>query len=253
MKKLLIILAFVAFGATTASAQKLRLMSYNIHNCVGIDGEKSINRIANVVTKFAPDVVAIQEVDSMTRRNKKYLMGVLGEKTGYNAYFMRTIPHTGGGYGIGMLSKEKALSVQRIPLPCRSEPRGFLLVEFEKYYFACTHFSLHKDNQVESVAIIRDILAKLDKPVFIAGDLNARPQTPTMLAFKEFVTVLNDENRNTFNANEPKVCIDYVLCYGATPTVLKSYVDYDNRASDHLPIYVDIKMGKAKKAKKSKK
>ena len=253
MKKLLIILAFVAFGATTASAQKMRLMSYNIHNCGGVDGVHSVDRIADVVTKFAPDVVAIQEVDSMTRRNKKYLMDVLGEKTSYNAYFMRTIPHTGGGYGIGMLSKEKALSVQRIPLPCRSEPRGFLLVEFEKYYFACTHFSLHKENQMESVAIIRDILAKLDKPVFIAGDLNAKPQSPTMLAFKEFVTVLNDENRYTFNAREPQICIDYVLGYNANVTVLKSFVDYDNYASDHLPIYVDVQMGKAKKAKKSKK
>ncbi|MBQ1225033.1 MAG: endonuclease/exonuclease/phosphatase family protein [Alistipes sp.] len=249
MKKLLIILAFVALGALPASAQKLRLMSYNIHNGWGVDGINSIARIGDVVTKFAPDVVAVQEVDSMTRRNKRYLMGVLGEQTGYHAYYMRTIPHTGGGYGIGMLSKEKALSVQRIPLPCRSEPRGFLLVEFEKYYFACTHLSLHKENQIESVAIIRDILAKLDKPVFIAGDLNARPQSPTMLAFKEFMTVLNDENRNTFNANEPQVCIDYVLCYGATPTVLKSYVDYDNRASDHLPLYVDIQMGKQKKRK----
>ena len=247
MKKLLIILAFVAFGATTASAQKLRLMSYNIHNCVGIDGEKSIDRIANVVTKFAPDVVAVQEVDSMTRRNKKYLMGVIGEKTGYHAYFMRTIPHTGGGYGIGMLSKEKALSVQRIPLPCRSEPRGFLLVEFEKYYFACTHLSLHKDNQVESVAIIKEIVSKLDKPVFIAGDLNARPTTPTMLGFKEYMTILNDENRYTFNAMNPQLCIDYIMGYGAKFTVLKSFVDYDNRASDHLPLYVDIKMAKSKK------
>lgn len=106
---------------------------------------------------------------------------------------------------------------------------------------------------MESVAIIRDILAKLDKPVFIAGDLNAKPQSPTMLAFKEFVTVLNDENRYTFNAREPQICIDYVLGYNANVTVLKSFVDYDNYASDHLPIYVDVQMGKAKKAKKSKK
>lgn len=250
MRKVLLILALLAVGATTASAQKLRLMSYNIHNCAGIDGVKSIKRIADVVTKFSPDVVAIQEVDSMTRRNKKYLMKEIGELAGYNEYFMKTIPHTGGGYGIGMLSKEKALSVQRIPLPCRSEPRGFLLVEFEKFYFACTHLSLHKENQIESVAIIRDLVSKLDKPVFIAGDLNAKPQSPTMLAFKEFVTVLNNENRYTFNAMNPQLCIDYVLAYNAKVEVLNSFVDYDNHASDHLPLYVDIKLQKAKKTKR---
>lgn len=250
MKKLLIALALVTMGVATVSAQKARLMSYNIHNCVGIDGVKSIKRIAEVVKKFSPDVVALQEVDSMTRRNKKHLTEEIAKLSGYHGYFMRTVPHTGGGYGIAMLSKQPALSVTKIPLPCRSEPRGFLLVEFDKYYYACTHFSLHKEDRAASVEIIREVLSKLDKPVFIAGDLNARPQSSEMLAFKEFVTVLNNENQYTFNAQNPQLCIDYILCYGATATTLKSFVDYDNLASDHLPLYVDVKFKPIKKGKK---
>ena len=126
----------------------------------------------------------------------------------------------------------------------------YRLVEFDKYYYACTHFSLHKEDRAASVEIIREVLSKLDKPVFIAGDLNARPQSSEMLAFKEFVTVLNNENQYTFNAQNPQLCIDYILCYGATATTLKSFVDYDNLASDHLPLYVDVKFKPIKKGKK---
>ena len=245
MKKLLIILAFVALGALPASAQKLRLMSYNIHNGWGVDGVNSIARIGDVVTKFAPDVVAVQEVDSMTRRNKRYLMGVLGEQTGYHAYFMRTIPHTGGGYGIGMLSKEKALSVQRIPLPCRSEPRGFLLVEFEKYYFACTHLSLHEEDRVTSIGIIVDELSKLDKPVMIAGDFNARPNSEPMRLMGEHFQVFKKTEGNgfTIRADKPHAEIDYICLFtdkGAKAEVKSHTVISAPVESDHLPIVAEV-------------
>lgn len=237
-------------GVATASAQKLRLMSYNIHHCSGIDGVHSVDRIAEVFKKFSPDVVAIQEVDSLTRRSKADQVGVLAEKAGYHGYFMQTIPHTGGGYGIGVLSKEKALSVKRVPLPCRREPRGFLLVEFKGYYFACTHFSLVEEDRVASVEIIRNLAKTLDKPLFVAGDLNAKPESKTMVAFKEFMTILNNTNQYTFNAASPSVCIDYVMGCGVEAKVEKSYIDYDNHASDHLPLFVDIALPKQKKKKK---
>ena len=108
MKKILLVLAVLAVGATTASAQKVRVMSYNVHNCIGSDKVKDIDRCAEVIRQANPDVVAIQEVDSCTRRNKRYVLGELGEKAGYHAYFGPTIPYKGGKYGIGVLSKKKA-------------------------------------------------------------------------------------------------------------------------------------------------
>ena len=100
MKKILLVLAVLAVGATTASAQKVRVMSYNVHNCIGSDKVKDIDRCANVILEANPDIVAIQEVDSCTRRNKRYVLGELGEKAGYHAYFGPTIPYKGGKYGI---------------------------------------------------------------------------------------------------------------------------------------------------------
>ena len=248
MKRLLIVLVCCAMGVTTISAQKVRVMSYNVKNGYGMDGVKSIERCAEIVREVQPDVVAVQELDSCTRRNKFYVLGKMAEKAGgYHAYFGATIPHSGGKYGIGVLSKKPALSVKFHRLPCRKEPRGLLVVEFDKYYMLCTHLSLNEEDRVTSVGIIRDVVSKLDKPAFIAGDMNARPTSKPMVAFKEFAQVLSDDRKFTIPSTEPRACIDYVLGTNGSFKVLSDRVIYDTYASDHLPLYVDVKVGKAKK------
>jgi endonuclease/exonuclease/phosphatase family metal-dependent hydrolase len=111
MKKILLILAVLGFGLTTASAQKVRVMSYNVRNGLGVDGVKDLKRCTDIILDARPDVVAVQELDSMSRRNKKYVLGEMAKQTGYYDYYHRTIPYRGGAYGIGILSREKALSV----------------------------------------------------------------------------------------------------------------------------------------------
>ena len=251
MKKLFIVLVLLAIGATTVSAKKIRVMSYNVHNCIGSDGIKSYKRCAEIILDAKPDIVAIQEVDSMaSRRNNCYVLGEMAKHCGYHPYYGKTIPFQGGAYGIGVLTKEKALSVEFHRLPCRREPRGLLVVEMKDYYLLATHLSLVKEDQLSSVEIIRDVASKLNKPVFIAGDLNAQPKSKTMAAFKEFATILNDTSKATFSAKKPHRCIDYVMGTNGTFKSLNNHVYYGNLASDHLPLYVDVKYKKAKKSKK---
>lgn len=250
MKKIALILAFLAVGFTTVSAQKVRVMTYNLHNCVGSDGIKSYIRCGDLIREAQPDIVAIQEADSMTSRNCCYVLGEVAKRAGYHAYFGRTIPYRGGAYGIGVLSKEEALSVKFHKLPCRKEPRGLLVVEFKKYYLLATHLSLVSADRLASVEIIRDVVSKLDKPVFIAGDMNAQPKSKAMVAFREYCQVLNDDAKFTFSANDPRFCIDYILGTNGTFKVLKDNVLYGTYTTDHIPLYVDVKVGKAKKAKK---
>ena len=251
MKKIFIVLVLLAMGVTTVSAKKVRVMSYNVHNCIGSDGIKSYKRCAEIILDAKPDIVAIQEVDSMaSRRNNCYVLGEMAKRCGYHPYFGKTIPFQGGAYGIGVLTKEKALSVEFHRLPCRKEPRGLLVVEMKDYYLLATHLSLIKEDQLSSVKIIRDIASKLKKPVFIAGDMNARPKSATMAAFKEFATVLNDENKFTFSARKPHRCIDYIMGTNGSFKSLNNHVYYGSLASDHLPFYVDVKYKKAKKSKK---
>lgn len=239
-------------GVTAAEAQKVRVMSYNVKNGGGLDGIKDITRNGELVRKAQPDVVAVQEVDSCTRRNKFYVLGKMAEAAGgYHAYFGPTIPYAGGKYGIGVLTKEPALSVEFHRLPCPKEPRGMLVVELKKYYIISTHLSLKEAQRVESVAIIKDVVSKLkNKPVFIAGDMNARPNSAPIVAFKEFTTLLSDDSKYTFPSTNPRVCIDYIFGVNGSFKVLNRKIFYESLASDHLPLYVDVKVGKAKKSKK---
>ena len=252
MKKILLILAVLVMGVTTAEAQKLRVMSYNVKNGGGLDGIKDITRCGALVRDAQPDVVAVQEVDSVTRRNKFYVLGRMAEAAGgYHAYFGPTIPHGGGKYGIGVLTKEPALSTEFHRLPCPREPRGMLVVEMKKYYIICTHLSLSEPYRVESVKIIKDVISKLkNKPVFIAGDMNAKPASKPIVAFKEYATLLTDDSKYTFPSTNPRICIDYIFGVNGSFKVLGRKIFYESLASDHLPLYVDVKVGKAKKSKK---
>ena len=251
MKKILLILAVVLMGVTAAEAQKVRVMSYNVKNGMGVDGITSIERCSDVIRKVNPDVVAIQEVDSVNRRNNYYVLGRMAEQTGYHAYYGPTIKYRGGKYGIGVLSKKPALSTKFYPMPHRREDRGVLVVEFKRYYLVCTHLSGQyiRDGRCVQVDVIREAVSGLKKPVFIAGDMNARPGTPVMKAFKEFAVVLSDENKKTAPSYDPRGCIDYVLGTNGSFKVLDEEVIYGCYASDHLPLYVDVKVSKEKKRK----
>ncbi len=250
MKRLLTLLVCCALGVSTLSAQKVRVMSYNVKNGIGMDKVKDISRCAEVIRKVKPDVVAIQEVDSMTRRNKKDVLAELAEKSGgYHAYFGKAIDYKGGSYGVGVLSKKPALSVKTYPLPNHREARVLLVVEYEKYYMLCTHLSgvPRKLGRGVQVDIIRDVVSKLDKPVFIAGDTNARPTSAPMKAFKEFATVLSDESKMTAPSHKPSKCIDYILGAKGSFKVRRERVMYGCLYSDHLPLYVDVKILKPKR------
>ena len=63
----------IAQSSPVRTGQDLRIMSYNIHNGMGLDGRRDLERIAAVILEVNPDIVALQEVDSVTERPGKSL------------------------------------------------------------------------------------------------------------------------------------------------------------------------------------
>ncbi len=47
----------------------MRIVSYNVHAAVGMDGVRSEQRIAEVLAECEPDVVALQELDCSRKRS----------------------------------------------------------------------------------------------------------------------------------------------------------------------------------------
>ena len=49
--------------AVATPTDTLRVMTYNVHSCIGMDGKLDAERIARVIARARPDVVALQELD----------------------------------------------------------------------------------------------------------------------------------------------------------------------------------------------
>lgn len=149
------------------SQKKLRMITYNIQHGEGMDKKTDYERLANVIKRYNPDVVAVQEIDSATSRSKgaDVLREIANEALMY-PYFAPAIDYQGGKYGVGILAKQKPVSVRTVALPERKEARVLLIAEFNDYVFCSTHFSWTADEQEESVAILARELTNYNKPVF---------------------------------------------------------------------------------------
>ena len=230
--------ALTSAAGTPAQSDTLCVMSYNVHNAVGMDGVRDVSRLARIITAAGADLVAIQEVDSVTRRSEgRYILGDLASETNMHPVFAPAIDFDGGRYGIGLLSREQPLSVRRLPLPGAKEERTLLLVEFEDYIMGVTHLSLTEDDRLASVGILEREAEALAKPLILAGDFNASPDSPAIEALSQTFTPLSDAVSPTFPADNPTVTIDYIMYKGDNPpAVLSSEVVNEPVASDHRPI-----------------
>ena len=231
---------------TGSKDKEITILSYNVRNCRGLDNVVNYERVANVIRKTGADIVALQELDSATiRSNGVSVLNELAKLTGMVATYRASIDYQGGKYGIGILTRQKPLKVEGMSLPGREEQRSVVLVEMKNYVLACTHFSLTQADRIKSVELIDSLTKDLKKPVFLAGDLNATPASTEIKAFSQNWEFLSDTTRLTIPANRPTSCIDYIMARkqaGHTFKVLSTVVENEPVASDHLPVWVRLRM-----------
>lgn len=222
----------------------VRILTYNVRNCRGMDEKIDYERVAEVINAIHPEVAAIQELDSVTTRsNGVNVLKTIAEKCGMKYIYGASIPYGVGKYGIGILSKEKPINTSFFPLPGREENRGLLMAEFEDYIFFCSHFSLTAADRVASVQLICQKAKELHKRVILAGDLNASPESEAINLLSENWINLSGK-QPTFPSAVPKDCIDYIWginCCNFTYTTSKQEVVPEKIASDHSPVFVDVR------------
>lgn len=221
----------------------VRILTYNVRNGKGMDEKTDYSRITNVIIAIHPEVVALQELDSVTTRSNGIdVLKVIAEKCGMKYIYGASIPYQGGKYGIGILSKEIPLKTAFISLPGIEEKRGLLMAEFKDYIFFCSHFSLTEADRVSSVQLISQKGKELHKRVLLAGDLNATPLSEAIKSLSEnWINITG--NHPTFPSSGPKECIDYIWginCCNFNYSIIKQEVVPEKIASDHCPVFVDV-------------
>lgn len=238
-------------GMGLSKPHPVKIMTWNICHCAASYYDaSSINpsRTADAINAAAPDFVCLQEVDYKTTRSGGIdQTALLAESTGMRGVFAKAINYGGGGYGVAILSKDEAISTNRVAL-AGDEARVLLVCEYSDMFVATSHLDNNAAKRLESIATITGELAKCaeSKPVFFMGDLNATPQSETMGALKRFVTVLTPESGiATLNSHRNKgdYVIDYITIDSAHKDdyILKdAYLIDERNASDHAPLAVEL-------------
>jgi endonuclease/exonuclease/phosphatase family metal-dependent hydrolase len=248
-------------ASEAGNARRLRIMTYNVHRCIGTDGKLSPARIAWLIASCNPDIVALQEVDvgrAATGRVDQAAR-IARELTMYHT-FHPSIVFGSEAYGNAILS--------RVPIRLRGagllpvldgrpswEPRGVLWVTVETENFPLQLFATHlglsrKERQLQLASLLGpDWLGhpECDGPIVLCGDFNATSNSPIYrqltARFRDAQTaVAGHRPQCTWFSRYPVLRLDHVfLSHDLTVRYVQVPDTYLARvASDHLPLIADV-------------
>ena len=219
--------------------------SVNCGSTVPLALSAGMPQCAAVIRAVNPDWVAIQEIDRCSLRSGHVdQTAELARLCGMHGTFVKKTPEKDGDYGLAILSKKKPIAVSKILMPGRAHTRCVEILEFRDYFVACSHFPLTESLCEIAAEIVRLNLADRDKPVFFAGDLNSKPDTKAIAILRKGFTILSDVTQNTFPADAPRCCIDYIMVdtkHAERVEVISRKVIAAPEATDHCALVVKAK------------
>jgi endonuclease/exonuclease/phosphatase family metal-dependent hydrolase len=223
-------------------------VSYNIHQCVGMDGRRDPQRVAEVIRELNADVVGLQEVDFRPLGLKKsYQLNYLAEATGLHAIAGPTIRRVDAEFGNALLTRLEIGKVRLhdLSVPGR-QPRGAIDAEIfcqgKAIRVVVTHLGLgirERRRQVHSLLeVLRESPAEC---TFLLGDINE--WRPRSFAIRSLDTCLGRiACPRTFPATYPVFPLDRI--WASPPAGLLDLKVPRNGlarlASDHLPIWASF-------------
>ena len=248
MRIFILFICFYASATCLTAQDTLTLMSYNIRNARGMDEKINYERIIQTIRNEHADIIALQEIDSMTQRSGyTNLLRLLADSLHMTPIFAPAISFDGGKYGIGLLTHLRPIHTERIPLPGTEEARVLLLAEFPQFVCCCAHLSLTESSRMETLPILHAIANRYEKPLFLMGDFNTEPHTAFIKELQKEYLIISDAHQATYPANKPKETIDYILITRNEQESLSnisSRVVKETMASDHRPIIVSFTLQK---------
>lgn len=233
-------------------ADTVRVLAYNIHHGAGMDSVLDLERIAAVIRSVDPDLVALQEIDSVTTRTDRVdQAAALGRLTGLEARYGRFMPYQGGAYGMAVLSRWAIEETENLRLPDGDEPRTALSVTVRsptserQLRFVSVHLYRTEEERTAQAVTLDSLLAGSEVPTVLAGDFNSTPDSPVMDRLADSWRVVpKGADRLTFASYDPVREIDFVLVRpeGRFEVVSQRLLD-EPVASDHRPVFVELVVG----------
>lgn len=248
-----------ALDSWPSPRHSLRIMTYNVHGCVGMDGRLDPRRIARVIAQSQADIVALQELDvCRARSGYQDQAQEIARLLEMQCHFHPAWSMEEELYGDAILSRVPMRLVRKDSLPAsngRQEPRGAIWVEVEpvhglKVQVINTHLSIYpreRNRQAETVAVNWVQPAKELGTTLACGDFNAQPNSR---AYQHLSQIARDvqsypsrgKPAPTFFSPRPLARIDHVFVSDDVEVMATRVLDsrLARVASDHLPLIADV-------------
>jgi endonuclease/exonuclease/phosphatase family metal-dependent hydrolase len=233
----------------------IRIATYNIHRCRGLDGRTVPSRIADVIRAIEPDVIALQEVigAGLTGTGQAEEIGAaLGM-----GWVMASVRHLRGHqFGNVVLSHYPIRQHVQYDLSWRTcEPRccqrADISVDDKMLHLFNVHLGTayreRKDQAERLAAIVHD--GRIHAPKILLGDFNEWSgglATAALTKKLEAIDLsLHLRRKRTYPGILPFLHLDHIYYEGQVeiagieiPRTRKSLM-----ASDHLPFLAELKVG----------
>jgi len=235
----------------------VRIVTYNIHTCIGVDRRYDPDRIVAVLREIEADIACLQEVGarpSIGRLADQW--AYLGDATGCRVILGSGIRDHRRRFGNAILTRFPVLSARALDLTVADyEPRGAidadLLLGHRVLRVIATHLGLRAgERRLQAnrlmTALGENSMANLRKPdaVLLMGDLNEwRGRSGAIRVFDRRLGPSAAER--TFPSWMPVLALDRIYADG--PAVLRDVRVYRTPlarlASDHLPLVGSLSWG----------
>lgn len=249
--------------SVAAQTDTLRVMTYNVHSCIGMDGKLDAERIARVIARAKPDVVALQELDVGRARTEGMDQAhLIARYLEMEFHFHPSLHLEEERYGDAILTHLPQRLVKAGALPGLAdkpqlEPRGALWVAIDLHgteiQIINTHLGLYPRERLAQVDALlgSDWLAheQCRDPVILCGDLNALPSSSVYRRIdgrlRDAQTVAqHHQPKRTYSSRFPTVRIDHIfISPGLEVTGIKVPAsEFARIASDHLPLIAKVRI-----------
>ncbi|MFU8880888.1 MAG: endonuclease/exonuclease/phosphatase family protein [Rhodobacterales bacterium] len=233
------------------SVSHLRIASYNLQKCVGLDLRRRPDRSLKVIEGLGADLVVLQEADKRLPPRPTALPHGMIEDDGWQIVPVGTAGTRPGGsigwHGNAMLIRPhlRVLQTAHLELP-GLEPRGAIRVDLDTTIGPIRVIGLHlglirKYRILQIAAIMRGLRDQPPMPTIMAGDFNEWKSVMPLDTMAQGLRFL--PGSPSFPAARPVARLDrFALTEDLEAMDQGSYLAKPARiASDHLPVWADIR------------
>ena len=232
------------------TAATIRVLTWNVHGCVGRDGVRDPNRVARVLEAAQPDISALQEIDSRTSAAAHDPFSYFGELFGWTSVSARTLSAKDGHYGHIVLSRWPIESLGEIDLSVRwREPRkaivGTIASPAGPIVVVAAHLGLLPFERRRQYARLRERLDTFTgRPLIVLGDFNDFPGRG--LAEKNLCPILRGAPAlATYPSRLPLLPLDRIWFGAPLELVTIAALRDAEQVSDHLPLIASLTLPQA--------